>query len=467
MKLSALFLLLATAAFPQVKLPPYTRNVLPNGLVLDQLIKRDVPMISLRAIVRGGAEADPSGKSGLGAITAELLRRGSTSPQQLARTAEQFSEQLDFIGASLNSRVDEQSILLNMEFMAKDSARALDLFADALLRPSFPESELAKVLAQRKDSLRALKDNPGQANAAYFRSFFFPAGHPYRNSPTGEESSLSSITRQDLMDHHSRLFCGSNMILIAAGDATDQFQTSLRKVLEMVPAGQAYSWVKTAPPLSYKSARLLLIDKPDATQTYFLIAQPGIHRIHPDRVPLDIINTLFGGRFTSMLNDELRVNTGLTYGASSRMQQDRLPGSILISTYTKTDTTIQAIDLALTILKRIREKGIDQEQLDSAKAYLKGTFPPGNLETADQLAATLGNIELHDLNRGEVDDLFSRIDAVTLEKANAVARQYLQESNLQFCLLGQASRIQDAVKKYAPAMRVVPITDPGFRAPDF
>ncbi len=463
MKRAALFLLLAAAAPAQVKLPPYSRNVLPNGLVLDQILKTDVPMISLHVILRGGAEADPSGKAGLGSITAELLRRGSTTPL----TADEFSQQLDFIGATFNSRVDEQSIAINLEFMAKDSARALNLFADALLRPSFPESELVKVLAQRKDALRSLKDNPGQANLAYFHSFFFPAGHPYRNSPNGDEASLSAITRQDLVNHHRRLFCGSNMILIAAGDATTEFQTSLRKLLETIPAGQAYSWMKSVPSISHKSARLLLVDKPDASQTYFLIAQPGIHRTHPDRVALDIVNTLFGGRFTSMLNDELRVNSGLTYGASSRIEQDRLPGSILISTYTKTDTTIKAIDLALAILKRIREKGIDQEQLDSAKAYLKGTFPPSNLETSDQLATTLGNIELHDLNRGEVDDLFSRIDAVTLEKANAAARQYLQESNLQFCLLGHASRIQDAVKKYASAMRVIPITDPGFGAPDF
>ena len=103
---------------------------------------------------------------------------------------------------------------------------------------------------------------------------------------------------------------------------------------------------------------MLLIDKPDATQTYFQIGQPGIDNKNPDRTALEIINTLFGGRFTSMLNDALRVNSGLTYGARSKLEQYRLPGAIVISTYTKTDTTVQAIDMALDVLSKLNEKGI-------------------------------------------------------------------------------------------------------------
>ncbi len=156
--------------------------------------------------------------------------------------------------------------------------------------------------------------------------------------------------------------------------------------------------------------QLLLIDKPDATQTYFQIAQPGIDMKNPDRTTLEIINTLFGGRFTSMLNDELRVNSGLTYGASSILEQERLPGAIVISTYTKTDTTTQAIDMALDVLRRLNEKGITAEQLASAKAYVKGLYPTRRLETMDQLPALIGEIEVYGLGRDEVDGYFARID---------------------------------------------------------
>ena len=205
------------------------------------------------------------------------------------------------------------------------------------------------------------------------------------------------------------------------------------------------------------------VDKPDATQTYFAIGQPGIHRTHPDRTVLWLVNTLFGGRFTSMLNDELRVNSGLTYGAASRLDENRLPGAITISTFTSTETTEKAVDLALDVLGRLAGKGITAEQLASAKAYLKGTFPTENLETADQLAGVFGDLELFGLSRGEVDDLFARIDAVTLEQANAAAKKHYRAGGLVFLLLGNASKIRAAAKKYAPDFTEMPITAPGFR----
>lgn len=205
-----------------------------------------------------------------------------------------------------------------------------------------------------------------------------------------------------------------------------------------------------------------MIDKPDATQTYFRIAQPGISRTDADRTTLLLINTLFGGRFTSMLNDELRVNTGLTYGANCLLDVAREPGAITISTYTRTDTTAKAMDLALEVLKRLHEKGISAEQLASVKAYVKGTYPTRSLETADQLANLLGEMEVFGLNRGEVDDLFSRIDSVTLERANAAAKKWYGTENLTFVVLGNAAKIRDSVKKYAPGMNEVSIKTPGF-----
>ena len=196
------------------------------------------------------------------------------------------------------------------------------------------------------------------------------------------------------------------------------------------------------------ASRVLLIDKPDATQTYFVIAQPGVRRSTPDRSALILVNTLFGGRFTSMINDALRVNSGLTYGASSRVQMGRLDGAITINTYTKTDTTEKAIDMALDVLKSLGDKGLTADQLASAKAYVKGEYPTRTVQTADQIASALADMELYGLGRDEVDEYFSRIDAVTLDQANAVARKYYRTDNLTFVLLGNAGKIRDVAKKY-------------------
>lgn len=450
--------MLALAAPAQVRLPQYTRQVLPNGAVVCLMPRRDVPLVTLRVLVKGGAESDPAEMAGLASATAELIRRGTAT-----RTADRFSEELDAIGATFPTRADAQSTVITSEFLAKDAARALELAADAILRPTFPEPEVKKVLAQRIDQARSIKDSPGQAASLYYRSFLFGSAHPYGRPSAGDELTLARIERKHLADYHARMYVGKNLILIAAGDFDPaEMSARLSKAFGGLPAGTPYRWVEDNPGSRASAPRLLLVDKPDATQSYFQIGHAGIKRTHPDRVPVWIVNTLFGGRFTSMLNDELRVNSGLTYGAGSRFDEDRLTGAFVISSYTRTDSTAKAIDMALDVLKSLREKGITAEQLASAKAYLKGTFPTENLETPDQLAGVLGELEIFGLSRSEVDDLFARIDAVTLEQANAAAKKYFGSESLTFVLLGNAAKIREVAKKYAPQLAEVAVTKPGF-----
>jgi zinc protease len=463
MKTRALiFVLGAVTLFGQAKLPPYTRQVLPNGATLIMLRKPDVPLVSVTAAFRGGGEAVAADKTGLAAITAELLRRGTEK-----RTADQINEQLDAMGAVMNGGSDAQSSVVSVEFTTRTSAKALEILTDILLHPAFPEAEFKKLLAQRIDAVKSSKDNPARSIAQYFNPFVYPAGHPYARPAMGDETTLANITREDVTGFFRKNYVGRNMILIAAGDFDPaQLGAQLTQIAGALPAGEAFPAPKVAP-LQFASGRLLLIDKPDATQTYFRIAMPGVDRYSRDRVPLTIINTLFGGRFTSMLNDALRVSAGLTYGAGSAVIMDRLPGVIVINTYTRTETTEKAIDMALDVLKTLREKGISEEQLASAKAYIKGGFPTQRLETADQLADVIGDLEVFGLNKGEIDDYFSSIDAVTVERANAVVKKYFTDANLQFLLVGNAAKIQDSVKKYAPKMKVVPVSAPGFSAPAF
>lgn len=456
--------LAAGALLPaQVKLPPFSKKTLPNGATLILLNKPDVPLVTVRALFRGGAEAEAAGQAGINALTVELMRRGAG-----ARSAEQFAEALDALGAALVTGSDRQMSYASMEFLAETQNEALDLFEDFLARPAFPVDEFKKALAQRIDGSRAAKDDPGRALANYFPSFFYGPGHPYARPANGDEVTLANLTRASLVDWHKRMLVARNLVLIAAG-AVDEKALSprLEKLAAALPAGEAYQWkAKSAPP-ARKGPRLLLIDKPDATQTYFIIAMPGIDRTHPDRTQLEIVNTLFGGRFTSMLNDELRVNSGLTYGARSAVDEDRLPGAISISTFTPTETTAKAIDLAVEVLNRLRSKGIDGEQLLSARNYIKGGFPTQNLETADQVAGVLGELEIFGLNRGEIDDYFSRLDAATLAQVNGTAKKWYGAAPLQFLLVGNAAKIREEVKKYAPDVRVQSIKDPGFSVPAF
>lgn len=455
MKIIPLLIAAAGLATAQVRLPQYTHETLPNGAVLDVMVHKGVPLVTVQVLVKGGIESEPPELAGLSSITAELLRRGAGT-----RTADKFSEDLDFIGASLNARANAQATVIGADFMAKDADRALELLSDAVLRPTFPEEEVQKTLTQRIDSSRAMKDSPGQAASQYFQAFFYGTDHPYGR--VADELSLKRITRAQIAGYHSRMYAGRNLIIVAAGDfEPSEMRAKLVKAFGQAPAGTAYEWRKDAPPKS-SGTRLLLVDKPDATQTYFDIGNAGITRTSPDRIAVSLVNTLFGGRFTSMLNDALRVNAGLTYGAGSSVDENRLTGAMTMSSYTRTDATVRAIDIALDQLKTLREKGISAEQLASVKAYVKGGYPTQHLETAFQLAGVLGELELFTLDRSDTDNLFARIDAVTLEQANAAVKYHFGSGDLVFTLVGNASKIREGVRKYAPKMIEMPITTPGF-----
>ena len=454
MKSVLMGLALISGLYADVRLPKFTKQELPNGVVVYYMLKPGVPLVNFHVVVRGGVESEPAEEAGISWVTVQLLRKGTAR-----RTADQFSAELDGLGGTFSAGFSDEAAIANSEFLKKDFEKGLDLTADAILHPSFPEAEVKKALAQRMDATRSEKDNPQAAISQYFRAFFYGPAHPYGRP--ADEASLRRIDRDKIAAYARKLYTGKNMIVVVGGDFDPvTAQAAVAKTFGEVPAGTSYQWAAEVKPGS--GNRLLLIDKPDATQTYFRIAQPGISRTDPDRTTLGLLNTLFGGRFTSMLNDELRVNSGLTYGASSMLDLQREPGALTISTYTRTETTEKAMDLALDVLKRMNANGITAEQLASVKAYVKGTYPRQALETSDQLANVLGDIELYGLNKGEVDDLFSRIDAVTLEQANAAVKKHFKPDNLTFVVLGNAAKIRDSVKKYASSVKEVSVKDPGW-----
>jgi len=205
----------------------------------------------------------------------------------------------------------------------------------------------------------------------------------------------------------------------------------------------------------------LLIDKPDSTQTFFVIGNIGTAVNDPDRVAIRVVNTIFGGRFTSHLNEALRVESGLTYGAQSFFDSRRQPGAFAIYSYTKNESTVQAIDLALQVLDKLHKNGVTADELASAKAYIKGQFPP-SIETSGQLARRMVSNEFYGLNDDEINQLEARMDAVTLPVAKQAIEKHFPADNLVFMLIGKAAEIRPAVEKYATQQDTRKISEPGF-----
>jgi len=438
-----------------LKLPLHETITLKNGMTVLLMEKRGVPMVSFAAIVKAGSAADPVSLEGLASSTAGLLRKGTTK-----RNAQKFAEDLDFIGASFAADASADFTALSAECLTKDLDKGLDLLSDAMLHPLFPQSEVDKLLSQDIDGVKAAKDEAESVALTYYYGYLF-GKHPYARPEGGDELSLARIKRDTIVKFYETNYTPGNTILAVAGEfSSPQMKTKLEEMFGAWTAkGAASPVLGAAQPI--KGKRLLLIDKPDSTQTFFVIGNIGTAMNDPDRVAIRVVNTIFGGRFTSQLNEALRVESGLTYGAQSFFDSRKQPGAFAIYSYTKNESTAQAIDLALQVLDKLHKNGVTADELASAKAYIKGQFPP-SIETSGQLARRMVSNEFYGLNDDEINQLEARIDAVTLPVAKQAIEKHFPADNLVFMLIGKAAEIRPAVKKYATQQDTRKISEPGF-----
>jgi len=438
-----------------LKMPPYKKTRLKNGMTLLLMERHTVPLIGFRVIVKAGSAGDPERREGAAFMAASLLRKGTKT-----RSADQFAAELDFIGGTLSASASTDNTTVSAEFVSKDIAKGLDLLADCLLNPSFPQDEFNKLLKQRVDGLKAAKDQAEGVIGLYYNAYLF-GRHPYARPTTGDENSLAVLTRDDAQRFYQTYYTPANTILAVAGDfSTAEMEKMVAQKFEGWPSRPSPA-ISMPDPAPVTGKKLLLIDKPDSTQTYYRIGNIGITRTNPDRVYIQVVNTLYGGRFTSLLNSELRIKSGLTYGAGSIFDRRKVRGPFAIATFTKNATTIEAIDKTLETLQRLHEKGVTEEELQSAKNYILGQFPP-TIETSQQLAGLMADLEFYGLDDHEINDLTTKINAMTLADAQRIVKQYYPRENLVFVLIGKASEIGEAVKKYAPKVETRSINDPGF-----
>jgi predicted Zn-dependent peptidase len=438
-----------------LKLPPYKKIILKNGMTLLLMEQHEVPLVSFSALVKAGSVSDPAGREGVASMTAALLRKGTAT-----RSADDFSAQLDFIGGSFSAGATADATAMSAEFMKKDLAKGLELVADAMLHPIFPVDEVKKLAAQRVDGIKSAKDRAAGVLGQYFNAYLY-GKHPYGRPIGGDEVSVASITRDDVAKFYEVNYTPGGTVMAVVGDFTiAEMERQLAAVFASWPVKAAPA-VTVADAPAVQGRKLLLVDKPDSTQTYFRIGNIGIARSNPDRVLVEIVNTLFGGRFTSMINSELRIKSGLTYGANSGFAEWKAKGPFFISSYTRNASTEKALDLTLDVLKRLHEKGISEDDLKSAKAYLKGQFPP-DIETSAQLAGVLSELVFNGLDEREIDTYYARIDAASMADINRVIKQYFPLDNLVFVLVGKASDIEAVAKKYAPVVDRKSISAIGF-----
>ena len=445
-RLTILLLVIFWLAVPLIsqsgfKLPEYQTFKLRNGLTVFLLEQHEVPLIYISLVLPAGAVKDGN-TQGLASLTAESLLWGSKS-----HTKSELEESLDFLGVSYSSSASLETATLRFSYVNRDQEKVFPLFREIITAPSFPEEEFARRKKRLLMELEQAKESPAQVIRSYYNRFLY-GGHPYGNPVAGTRSSLEKIELKDIQSFYTANYKPSQSAIAIVGDFKSRdMKRQIRSLLNAWrnPGKSAVVRLDSAPVL--KEKRILLINKENASETRFQIGGFGITRSNPDYVGVQVINTILGGRFTSWLNDALRVNAGLTYGARSSFSTYRDSGTFAMSSYTRTAKTIEAIDLALEVYSRLHEQGIDEKTLQSAKNYIKGQYPP-RYETAGSLAALLTSMYVYGFDESFINDFQENVDSLTVEKAREVIGKYFPKDNLQFVLIGKAAKIRELIKKY-------------------
>ncbi|OBT05360.1 peptidase M16 [Shewanella sp. UCD-FRSSP16_17] len=435
-------------------MPQYESMTLDNGLKVNFMVQSEVPIININAVVRAGAVNDTT--SGVSYMTAKslLLGAGGKSKAEIEQT-------IDFLGASLKTASGRESSQIDADFMSKDLDTVLAIMQDVLISPDFDSAEFEKLRQREIVGLSQAKESPRAVIGRYYTKMVF-GQHPYANPTTGNSVSLAEINIAQLRAFHKSYYQPSNMAINVVGD----FDPAQMKAKLTQAFGRWQGTEKAVQPdlsqglPSLNASRVLLVDKPDAIETTFVFGGLGIRRDNPDYVGLTVVNTILGGRFTSWLNDELRVNAGLTYGARSGFNPFSDSGVFQVSTFTKTSTTKEAMDLALKTYARLWEQGIDQQTLDSAKAYVKGQYPP-KFETGGQLAELMADMYIYKFDDSFINEFQAKVDGLTLEDTQRLISTYFPQDNLQFVLIGNAAKVADIAKEYGEVTQIN-MTDVGF-----
>ncbi|MBK9098810.1 MAG: insulinase family protein [bacterium] len=434
--------ILSSISFAQFKLPEYETITLDNGLTVYLMEKKDVPLISFSAVFDGGVIKD-GGTSGIASFTAEALRFGTAS-----YTKSQIDSIFNFYGSSVSTYANADYSGLYTQFIKDNTETLFPLINEIIISPSYPKEEIEKRKQRWIAELDQAKESPRSVIGSYFNKHIF-GDSPYGNPVNGTKSGISNITVEGIQEFYKTNYRPESSAIAVVGD----FNSAEMKKMIMDYFG---GWKNNSPKklsdlrvvnTPFESSAVYLINKSNSAETTFLIGSYGITMSNEDQTQLDVINTILGGRFTSWLNDELRVNAGLTYGARSRFAKYKNTGTFYISTFTQTKNTEAAIDLALKTYNRLFEKGIDEETLLSAKNYVKGQFPP-DYETAGSLAGFLVQKYIYGLEDSYINNFENEVNGLTVARANELIKKYFPKDNLQFVLIGKADEIRNVAAKY-------------------
>ena len=425
---------------PALKLPPIQKRTLSNGLPVWVVEMHEVPVVNVSLVIKAGAAADPAGKFGLASFTASMLDEGAGS-----RNALDLADAIEYLGASLGtgSGFDSSTVRLGTPVSKLDDA--LPLMADVALRPAFNPQEVERLRKERLTSLLQARDSAGALASATFARVVFGPRHRYGTLGMGNDSSNGEMTVADMRGFYASFYQPQNAHLIVVGDVTpDTVVPKLEKAFGGWKNAAAAVKPKTDTAAQHGPRQVYLVDKPGAPQSEIRIGWVGVPRSTPDYYPLDVLNTVLGGSFSSRLNMNLRETHGYSYGAGSSFDMRLSAGPFVASAAVQTDKTIESLQEFFKELAAIRQP-IPADELNRAKNYEALGFP-AEFETTAGMAGNLISLVIYGLPETFFNEYVPKILAVTPADVSKVAAQYVQPDRFAVVVVGDLAKIEKGIR---------------------
>jgi predicted Zn-dependent peptidase len=405
-----------------------------------------VPVITFVMQIDGGLGADPSGREGLAAITADMLDEGTGS-----LSAIDVSDALARIGGEYDVEVGADATIFTLTTLARFAGRGAKLLSDMLSAPSMREADFERVRQLRLDRLRQLKDLPPAVAERAFLRLLYPS-HPYGHLAIGTEGALRTVTREEVVQFHAGTFLPSRAMLAVVGALSD---VELVTIAENAFGGWTGNRHAPAAPLTAvdvavemaTSAHLAVVPRDGAAQSELRLGHLSARRDTPDYPGLVVMNAILGGQFVSRLNMKLREQKAFTYGVRTGFDWRRGIGPFSVQTSVHTAATAESISDALSEMSDLRGgRPATPEELSVAQASLTRGYPR-NFETAQQVARSVGQLALFNLPDSYFEDFVPKVNAVTADEVTRVAQSYLDPGRAIALVVGDRSATEESLSR--------------------
>ncbi len=428
----------------RVKLPRPVERKLKNGLRLLIVENHRVPSVTLDLVIAASPLNDPPGMPGVSECVTEMLKQGTKT-----RNARQIAESIAELGAFLNVYAGwgSRTTHVNTSALTESLDPLLELTADVLLNPTFPQDELEKWKKRKLGSLQQMRSSEYFLGSERMQQMLYSGDARAIMAATPE--SVGKMTREHLIEYHKKYYVPGSSLLGITGDITpDEAVAKLEKHLGSWEGGKAADPdLAPRPPMAEK--KIHLVNRPNSVQTFLVLANHAIDRLSPDYVPCMVLNEVLGAGPASRLFINIREEKGFTYGVGSSFRAQKYLDHFSASSSVRTEVTGPALDEFLKEFRRIREEPVSKDELDNAKRAIVGRFAL-SLENQAGVLYQLLLLREYGLPDDYWDTYPEKVMAVTAEDVQRVARKYIPLENVQLVAVGDAAKIRDLLKKYGP-----------------